>query len=134
MECRQCGQEWCCTDPDDTHCTTCNASDARLLGVESERGLALYAPAVKTALAQENAELRAEVTAQQTKLERLRDQIKRDGALIQAQSDEIERLRAELEEAREAAAEFAGYRPPMAADLRDWLRRFPWLKKYTSTA
>jgi DNA repair exonuclease SbcCD ATPase subunit len=46
---------------------------------------------------------------------------------------EIERLKAELDEAREAAAEFAGYRPPMADDLRNWLRRFPWLKNMLDT-
>jgi len=72
MECRQCGQEWCCIDPDNTSCRACGASDARLLGVESERGLALYAPAANSALAQENAELRAEVAAQQTEIERLK--------------------------------------------------------------
>jgi hypothetical protein len=42
-------------------------------------------------------------------------------------ADEIERLKEELDELREAAREISEYRP-VPGDVRDnWVRRWPWL-------
>ena len=45
---------------------------------------------------------------------------------------EIKRLRAERDEAREAAREFAEYRPVLIEDRDNWVRRFPWLEEESS--